>query len=193
MEKNFAEKTAVLLNEAIEVMLKQVMRPRLRPVFTETFKNIEYDEEDTAGDDTSSDDLVAQRFERGWQAFTLPIKRIATPHVYDKLITATITHLARTLEKRIWSYYGRVNELGAVRLERDVAAMVAIAVKGGKYELRDAFARCTQMTLIMNMEDDEWEEISKLTGIQLERETGIDWKLDADERRRVRAIVKDRP
>ncbi|PPJ56480.1 hypothetical protein CBER1_07635 [Cercospora berteroae] len=193
MEKNFAEKTAVLLNEAIEVMLKQVMRPRLRPVFTETFKNIEYDEEDTAGDDASSDDLVAQRFERGWQAFTLPIQRIATPHVYDKLITATITHLARTLEKRIWSYYGRVNELGAVRLERDVAAMVAIAVKGGKYELRDAFARCTQMTLIMNMEDDEWEEISKLTGIQLEWETGIDWKLDADERRRVRAIVKDRP
>ncbi|KAM3414345.1 hypothetical protein BST61_g10991 [Cercospora zeina] len=194
MEKNFAEKTAVLLNEAIEVMLKQVMRPRLRPVFAETFKNIEYDEEgDAAGDDASSDDLVAQRFERGWQAFTLPVKRIATPNVYDKLITFTITHLARTLEKRIWSYYGRVNELGAVRLERDVAAMVAIAVKGGKYELRDAFARCTQMTLILNMEDDEWEEISKLTGTQLERETGIDWKLDADERRRVRAIVKDRP
>lgn len=206
MEKNFAEKTAVLVNEAIEVMLKQVMRPRLRPVFTETFKNIEYDEETssttsttttaaaaTAAEDpsTSSEDIVAQRFERGWQAFTLPIKRIATPQIYDKLITATITHLARTLEKRIWSYYGRVNELGAIRLERDIAAIVAIAVQGAKYELRDAFARCTQMTLVMNMEDDEWEEISQLDGPLLDRETGMEWKLDADERKRVRAIVKD--
>ncbi|USW56462.1 Putative oligomeric Golgi complex, subunit 4 protein [Septoria linicola] len=193
MEKNFAEKTAVLVNEAIEVLLKQVMRPRLRPVFTETFKNIEYDEDANVGaDDTPSDDIVAQRFERGWQAFTLPIKRIATAKIYDKLITATIAHLARTLEKRIWSYYGRVNELGAIRLERDIAAIVATAVKGGKYELRDAFSRCTQMTLIMNMEDDEWEEIAKLNGPQLDRETGIEWKLDAGERKRVRAIVKDR-
>lgn len=100
-------------------------------------------------------------------------------------------HLARTLEKRIWSYYGRVNELGAIRLERDIAAIVTTAVRGAKYELRDAFARCTQMTLVMNMEDDEWDEISQLDGPQLDRETGMEWKLDADERKRVRAIVKD--
>ena len=193
MERNFADKTAVLINEAIEVMLKQVMRPRLRPVFLETFKNVEYDNEDAppTNDTSSDDDLVAQRFERGWQAFTLPIKRIATPIIYDKLLTATITHLAKQLEKRIWSYYGRVNELGAIRLERDIAAIVATAVKGGKYELRDAFTRCTQMTLIMNMEDDEWDEINKLTGAELDRQTGVEWKLDADERKRVRGIVKD--
>ena len=85
-----------------------------------------------------------------------------------------------------------MNELGAIRLERDIAGIVASAVTGGKYELRDAFARCTQMTLIINMEDDEWEEISKLSGAQLERETGVQWKLDAEERKRARNIVKDR-
>lgn len=196
MESGFDAKTSELINEAIEVMLKQVMRPRLRPVLQDSFRDVDYNlPSDDAGhgsEDQDSDELVSQRFERGWQAFTLPIKRILTPNNYDKLLTTTISYFARTLEKRIWSYYGRVNDLGAVRLERDVAGIVAAAVKGGKYELRDAFARCVQMTLIMNMEDDEWEEISKLNGAQLDRETGVTWKLDAEERRKARLVVKDR-
>jgi hypothetical protein len=198
MESGFATKTAELINEAVEVMLKQVMRPRLRPVLIETFRDVDYNispENPTlAGDDDPPDtaDLVAQRFERGWQSFTLPIKRIATANIYDRLLTLTVTYLARTLEKRLWSYYGRVTELGAVRLDRDVAGIMAAAVRGGKYELRDAFARCVQMTLIMNMEDDEWEGVEKMKGEQLDAATGVRWKLDADERKRARALVKDR-
>ena len=193
IESSFEAKTSELITEAIEVMLKQVMRPRLRPVLIETFRDIDYAEEPADNDDhAETDNLVTQRFERGWQAFTLPLKRILTPANYDKLLTVTVAHLARTLEKRILSYYGRVNELGAVKLERDVAGIVSAAAKGGRYELRDLFARSVQMTLIMNMEEDEWEEISKLNGLQLERETGVSWKLDADERKRARGVVKDR-
>lgn len=193
IESSFEAKTSELITEAIEVMLKQVMRPRLRPVLIETFRDIDYAEEPLDnGDHTETDDLVTQRFERGWQAFTLPLKRILTPANYDKLLTVTVAHLARTLEKRILSYYGRVNELGAVKLERDIAGIVSAAAKGGRYELRDLFARSVQMTLVMNMEEDEWEEISKMNGPQLERETGVSWKLDADERKRARGVVKDR-
>ena len=197
IESSFEAKTSELISEAIEVMLKNVMRPRLRPVLIETFRDIDYAEEPTAngGEEhggSETDDLVTQRFERGWQAFTLPLKRILTPANYDKLLTVTVNHLARTLEKRILSYYGRVNELGAVRLERDVAGIVSAAAKGGRYELRDLFARCVQMTLVMNMEEDEWEEISKMSGAQLERETGVSWKLDAEDRKRARGVVHDR-
>jgi hypothetical protein len=42
------------------------------------------------------------------------------------------------------------------------------------------------------MEEDEWEEISRMNGPQLERETGMNWKLDAEERKRARGIVRDR-
>jgi hypothetical protein len=196
IESSFEAKTSELISEAIEVMLKNVMRPRLRPVLIETFRDIDYAEEpSTTGEDHSAsetDDLVTQRFERGWQAFTLPLKRILTPANYDKLLAVTVNHLARTLEKRILSYYGRVNELGAVRLERDVAGIVSAAARGGRYELRDYFARCVQMTLVMNMEEDEWEEISKMSGAQLERETGVSWKLDAEDRKRARGVVFDR-
>ncbi|GAB7355415.1 hypothetical protein MBLNU459_g5931t1 [Dothideomycetes sp. NU459] len=190
MLHGFEAKTTELINEAIEVMLKQVMRPRLRPVLIETFRDIEYMPEHGAGsqrddDVTDNEDLVAQRFERGWMQFTLPIKRILTERNYDRLISATTIYLSKTLEKRIWSYYGRVNELGAVKMERDISGLVNVAVKGSRYGLRDTFARCIEMTLILNMEDEEWDELVR-NPVQ---EDGIAWHLDVGERQRTRAIM----
>ena len=196
MESSFRAKTIELITEAVDVVQKQVMRPRLRPVLAEAFRDIDYSitsEKEAHGEDNdSTDGIVTQRFEKGWQIFTIPIKRLLTPANYDKLIAATIAYLARTLEKRIWALYGRVNELGAVQLERDITGIVTAAVKGARYELRDVFARCVQMALIVNMEEDEWDEISKLDGLQLERESGVEWKLDSAERKRCRGIVKNR-
>ncbi|KAI4722940.1 golgi transport complex subunit Cog4 [Aureobasidium sp. EXF-10727] len=188
----FESKTADLISEAIEVLLKQVMRPRLRPVFVETFRDVDYllPEDAAAAETGDSDAAVPLRFERGWMQFTRPIKRILTERTYDALITSTIAYLARALEKRIWSYYGRLNERGAAKLERDIAGIVNAAVKGGKYSLRDAFQRCTEMTLILNMEEDEWEEVAAQS-IEQQREAGMEWHLDASERARTRSIMTD--
>ncbi|KAK4997566.1 Golgi transport complex subunit 4 [Elasticomyces elasticus] len=192
LQSGFEAKTSELINEAIQVMFQQVMRPRLRPVLIETFRDVDYNQADDdiggqgADDRDDRENLVAQRFERGWMALMLPIKRILTERNFDRLTTTVATYLSKTLEKRIWSYYGRVNELGAVRMERDIAGIVGAAVKGGRYGLRDAFTRCLQMTLIINMEDDEWEEL------QRDADGGIAWQLDAGERQRTRAIVQDR-
>lgn len=190
MSHTFSTKTDELLTEATEVMLKQVMRPRLRPVLIDTFRDVDYLPSSSSEDaDSEAEDMVSQRFEKGWQAFTFPIKRILTPSNYDRLLTATISYLARTLEKRVWSFHTRVNALGAVKLERDVAGIVSVAAKGGRYELRDLFARCVQITLVMNMEDDEWETVAKMTGEHLERETGVAWLLDEPERKKARGLV----
>lgn len=187
MLNSFESKTTDLITEAIEVMLKQVMRPRLRPVLIETFRDVDYMLDDTPrGEDIEDEEnSVPQRFERGWQAFTLPIKRILTERNYDRLITATTSYLSKALEKRIWSYYGRINGLGAVRMERDISGIVNAAVKGGRYSLRDTFGRSIEMTLLLNMEDDEWEELVKSP------EEGAVWHLDASERQKVRAIIGD--
>ncbi|OCL14679.1 golgi transport complex subunit Cog4 [Glonium stellatum] len=199
MEHSFSSKTSELLNDSISVTFHQVLKPRIRPILAEAFRDIDYapsnaedanmvqnDEESPEGDDA---DLVKARFDRGWGALTRPIKRILTPANFDRLLVTSANYLSNALEKRIRSYYGRVNELGAVRLERDIAGIINAAVAGGKYGLRDSFSRCTQMTLIMNMEEDEWEEVAKE---EVGKEAGIAWVLDAEDRRRARAIVKDR-
>ena len=190
LQHSFSINSGELLNDGIQVAFHTVLKPRVRPILTEAFREISYrpsDEQDNGDDDADDDaDLVKSRFDRGWGALIRPIKRILTTANFDRLMAVALAYLASALEKRIRGYHGLVNELGAVRLERDISGIVTAAVGGGKYALRDAFTKCTQMTLIMNMEDDEWEEVStEETG-----DSGIAWVLTADERSFARSIVK---
>lgn len=188
LESAFATKSTELLNDGITVLFANVLKPRIRPILAEAFRDIDYapeDGDDADEDDEGDEDLVKSRFDRGWGVVIRPLKRILTAANFDRLLSMALNYLATALEKRIKQYYGRVNELGAVRLERDISGIVTAAVAGGKYGLRDAFTKCTQMTLIMNMEDDEWDEVA-----HDESSDGIPWVMDAEERQRVRAIVK---
>ena len=201
LQNSFETKTSELLNDGIYVIFKNVMKPRLRPILADSFRDIDYSmseeeleelarevEADNEGS-LSTEDAVPRRFQQGWEALTRPIARILTAANYDKLLTTVISYLGEVLEKRIWSYYGRISSLGAVRLERDIANIVSLVVRGGRYSLRDAFTRCTQICLIMNMEDDEWEE---LLGAQKGgADEGVEWKIDAEERGRAKAMVRD--
>ena len=189
LQNGFVSKSNELINDGITVLFDKVLRPRIRPILAEAFRDIDYapPENDDELDEEEEDDadLVKSRFDRGWGVVIRPIKRILTSANFDRLLALALNYIASALEKRIRSYYGRVNELGAVRLERDIAGIITAAVAGGKYGLRDAFTKCTQMTLIMNMEDDEWEEVAEDAG-----EFGIPWVMDVEERKRTRAVVK---
>ncbi|KAG8623742.1 hypothetical protein KVT40_008718 [Elsinoe batatas] len=187
---SFEVKTSELLAEAVEVLLRQVLRPRLRPVLIETFREVDYAPEEEDGEDENEEaESVAQRFERGWMAFSQPIRRITTEHNFERIQLATVRHLAKMLEKRLWSQYGRVNALGAIKIGRDMDGIIDVAVRGGKYSLRDHFARTLEMLRILNMEDEEWDA---LVNVKDDDEEDAVWKLDSAERQRTRNILKDR-
>ncbi|KAI9880019.1 MAG: hypothetical protein M1830_005938 [Pleopsidium flavum] len=196
METSFEGKTTELISDGIYVIFKNVIKPRLRPILADAFRDVDYllteedlddiareDDNDHTNSRATSEDLVQRRFQHGWDALTKPIARLLTDRNFDKLLTTIVVYLSEVLEKRIWSYYGRVNELGAVRLERDISGIVSAVVRGGRYGLRDAFTKCTQVCLVMNMEEDEWEELGS-------GEDGLDWKLDAEERSRAKAMIR---
>jgi conserved oligomeric Golgi complex subunit 4 len=201
LQTAFESKTMELLTDGIYVAFKNVMKVRLRPVMADTFRDMDYsltqeqieatireaeaDGEESAAAAAVASDAVRNRFQAGWEALVRPISRILTNTNFDRLLGVTASYLAEVLEKRIWGQYGRINGLGAVRLERDIAAIVGIVVRGGRYALRDQFVRCTQICLIMNMEEDEWDEILNQKG-----EDAIEWKLDADERERAKNMVR---
>ncbi|KAL8738760.1 MAG: hypothetical protein Q9181_000515 [Wetmoreana brouardii] len=202
LQQNFEAKAIELIGDGIYVVFKNVVKPRLRPLLSDAFRNIDYqlDEEDLEdarrlveedeGHNPAADDAVEYRFQRGWDGLTKPIARIFTEVNFDRLLSIVISYLAEVLEKRIWGYCGRINELGAVRLERDIGTLTNIVVRGGRYGLRDAFVRCTQICLVMNMEEDEWAETQALATTN--GDAGFEWKLDGDERLRARAIVQNR-
>lgn len=202
LQQSFESKSSELISDGIYVVFKNVVKPRLRPILADTFRDIDYrmtteeleavSQEGGAENDgeNSSEFAVQRQFQRGWDALTKPIARILTERNFDRLLSTIITYLGEVLEKRIWSYYGRVNAIGATRLERDIANIVGVAVRGRRYSLRETFARCMQICLVMNMEEDEWDESQRGAAADL-RDDDFEWKIDSEERLRARAMLQD--
>lgn len=192
----FSEKANELVSDGVNVVFHNVMKPRLRPILMDAFRDTDYqltkeqlqdiaqEMDGAAGADALSDE-VRLRFQLGWDALTKPIGRIMTERTYDQLLTTVVTYLSKMLEKRLWTYHGRINEIGAARLEHDVNEIIKVVVKGQKYSFREAFLRCSQICMIMNMDEEEWEESV---------DSGADFadKLKPDERLRARNMLNDR-
>ncbi|KAL2866385.1 Golgi transport complex subunit COG4 [Aspergillus lucknowensis] len=223
LTSSFEAKVSDLLTDGVQVIFNNIIKHRLRPILSDAFRDIEYQPaSDTAplttyNSDLDSDndsphhpsspsdpsegpsELVRPRFHKAWTDLLAPLSRILTHAAFDRVLTVTLAYLSRLLEKRLWSYQGRVNALGATRLERDVSGLVSAAVDipgsgsgagasvSGRYRHREAFGRCLQMVLVMGMDDDEWDDVLKGG----EMADALD-KLSGEERRRVRGMVSRR-
>ena len=195
----FEGKASELIGDGTFVVFKNIVKPRLRPLLADSFRDIDYQmtEEELeearriaaaeTGNPSSGDTSVQDRFQDGWAALTKPVSRILTERNFGKLLALMISYLGEVLEKRVWSYFGRLDELGAARLERDIGSIVNIVVRGQKYSLRDSFARCMQICLVMNMEDEEWEELKSEPVPNQDKDD--QWMIDADERARARSML----
>lgn len=190
----FTSKTTELLNEGLQVLAKQVVRLRLRPILTDTFRDVDYTltEDDiadiAAAEDLDEDELldaVGRRFEHGWDALMKPIARLMTAKTYATLLETTARDLARVLVDRVWKNLGRANAFGVIRMERDFSAIINVVSKGGNYGVRELFAKASQVLMVANMEEDEWEEI-----VAAGEDEGMEWVLTEEERRKARSLVK---
>lgn len=206
LSSSFESKAQDLIGDGIQVVFNNVVKTRLRPILADAFRDLEYQPQPHEGGEMSGEDdiesndfnagqsLARRRFASLWRELLVPISRILTSRTFDRLLGVTVASLARLLEKRIWSYHGRINALGATRLERDVTGIITAAVDvgegyaggesdgGSRYRHREAFARCAQIVLVAGLEDEEWEEIEKSGGDVVD-------KLSTEERARARAMI----
>lgn len=196
----FSDKTTTLLTDSTSVLFNNVLKPRLRPILIDAFRDTSYSLTPTewedhllsltdAGidlDDAQHDPSVRQRFAHGWDALTKPLARILTERNFDALLGVTLPYLAKLLEKRVWTYQGRVNGAGGVRLERDVLEIVRCVVVGRKWRFREEFERVRQVCVVMNMEVEEWEEVVKEDDGE-----GVAGRLSGEERVRARGLVRE--
>lgn len=196
---NFSEKASELLTDANSVLYNNVMKPRLRRTLLECFRDIEYDQDATSlsitieslgydpTDPATFNNLVASRFAHSWDALTRPIARLMTESTYLHLLSTTANFLSKLLEKRLWTYEGRVNPAGAARLEHDINGIAKAVVSSGtktNWKIREMFLRCSQICMILNMDQEEWEELQSDGGGMEAAD-----KLKPEERKRARDML----
>lgn len=197
LNTSFSSKTTELLNEGLNVLFNQVIKPRLRPVLTDTFRDADYGlteeelaEQATQNDQTEDEFLeqVARIFEDRWDARMKPIARIMTPRTFTTILDLTARYLARVLEKRVWGYTGgKASPYGAIRMERDFGAIIGI-VSRGNYAVRELFSKTTQILMVANMDEEEWDEL--VAARDEGEDDGMLWVLSEEERRKARTIVR---
>jgi hypothetical protein len=195
LDSGFSGKAKELLGDGVVVLFAQVLKPRLRVLMTEVFRDreVEYAAAYTEGakpapeegeyDEHEQRQSLKTRLQTGWEVLTRPLKRVLQPGAYDKLLTAAISFVASTLERRIWSFHGKVGALGAVALERDVVDVVNVVTRGERFGLREVFAKCIEIVTVMNLEEEEWEAQKE------EGSEEAEWSLNEDERARARGMV----
>jgi hypothetical protein len=209
LNTSFASKTNELLSEGLQVLFNQVIKPRLRLILPETFRDADYtmteeavseaaavaaQNDELLGDGNAEDvylEQVGRRFEHGWDALMKPVQRLMTPKTFTTVLDLTARYLARMLEKRVWSYAGRASAFGVIRMERDVSA-IASAVSRGNYAVREVFGKTLQVLMVANMEEEEWDELqadAEAAGGD-DEDGGMIWVLSEEERKKARALVR---
>lgn len=187
LQTTFSARTSELNNEAIQALFNQVVKVRLRPILQDTFRDVDYAlsrPPSPDSDDPVDPDLVSHRFSTAWDNLMKPIKRIMRASPYSSLLDKTAEYLAtKVLEKRIWSLAGKMSPEGAQRMERDFGGIVGV-VASGRYSVREVFGRVSQLAMVVNMDDEEWEAVCGETG-----DEEMVWVLSLEERLRARSLI----
>jgi hypothetical protein len=192
MEGTFVSKCNDLLKDGVNVIFRQVVKPQIRPMLARAFRDVDYsissfEDSQSEGEANGSESLVPSRFSNLFNALLRPIKRILTPSSFANLLSVSLASFAEMLERRLWTMHGRISELGAIKLERDLAGIITASTRDGKYELRDAFVRCVEIVTVAGMEGEEWEEL--LDAQKRGEDLGHEWHLTAEERKKARGLV----
>lgn len=163
-----------LINDGIQVVFTTILNVRLRGVCNAMFKDADYmvDPQD------SDEQHLSVTFAAGWEDLMREFSNILAPENFAKLVDKAASAVSRMLEKWVWSLEGRINELGAIRLDRDIGKIISLVSSDG-YRLRDKFVRVAQLVMILGLDEEEEEE-------------GIGWSLKDDERERARMIRVER-
>lgn len=177
---SFKHRCNELIDDGVQVAYGQTMSARIRHLVNNLFKDNDYMTSPSDGDDysSSSTSVVNALFTREWTVIKNGLDKVMAPALYTKLLGHAATLLSKTLEKRVWALEGKINELGAIKLDRDVSKIIG-TVSTGHYSLRDKFVRVAQIVLIIGLDDVDEEE-------------GVQWVLNESERQRARLIRVER-
>ncbi|KAF9762837.1 hypothetical protein IL306_003305 [Fusarium sp. DS 682] len=188
LSHGLSAKATELLNDGIQVLLDEVLWPRVRLILSNSFQVAVYDVEDeeSLDEEDENGETVSRRFEAAWLALTRPLKHIMTPKTYAALVSLAANKLAMVLEKRVWGYSSRVTAFGGLRLEWDFSGIIS-TVTQGDYTLREPFARLQEILATANIEDEEWDEL--ISGHD-SSEPKTNWLLSDEDKAKARKIVR---
>ncbi|KAI5797952.1 COG4 transport protein-domain-containing protein [Peziza echinospora] len=192
-------KTAETTTTALTQLFEKVVRPRIRNLVAEAWRDVDYSlllhptttssTSSTTSPTSSSSTHIPDKFRSLLYPLLYPFKLLLLDAPFSNLLTLAAKFLARQLEKKVIGVAQQgVREVEVIALERDVSGVVGVVVGLGRYDVREVFSRVVQVCLVLGMEEEE--EDGEGGGGGEGGDGGWEWKLSREERRKVRGMVR---
>ncbi|KAL4246511.1 Conserved oligomeric Golgi complex subunit 4 [Abortiporus biennis] len=169
-----------ILRAGIEQLFNQLLRPKLRTLITDIYKDVSYVLDDDSYAVAEYNDVVRKRFVKAWEGLIDGYKDTFAESNYRLFFGLALDVLVRPWEKFVMSM--KYSELGAIRFDRDLRAMTSYLFGQTAFgDVRDKFVRLQQISTLLNLDTEEDVE-------EFFNGSGIAWKLSANEARIVAAL-----
>ncbi|KAF7295237.1 Cog4 domain-containing protein [Mycena indigotica] len=177
---NISAKIRSALRSGIEQLFNQLLRPKLRTLTTEVYKDVSYVLDEDAYAAAEYQDVVRKRFVKAWESLVDGYKDNFTDSNYRLFFGLALDVVLRPWEKFMMGL--RFTELGAIRFDRDLRAITTYLSSQTAFgDAREKFLRLQQFSTIINLDADEDVD-------EFYNGSGITWKLSAQEARAVAAL-----
>lgn len=169
-----------MLKSSLEELFNQLIRPRLRAILQDVYKDHTYLLDEDAYATVEANDLVRKRFTKAWETLMNAPKSTFTDGNYRTFFGMAIDTLVKPWEKMLGVM--KYTELGAVRLDRDIRAIVGYLSSQAVFgNAREKFQRLFQISTLLNLDADE--DVEDFYG-----SSGIAWKLSLKEAKAIAAL-----
>ncbi|KAI0303459.1 COG4-domain-containing protein [Multifurca ochricompacta] len=169
-----------ILRVGVEQLFNQLLRPKLRTLLADVYKDVSYVLDDDAYAAAGYQDVVRKRFIKAWEGLVDGYKDALTENNYRLFFGLALDVLIRPWEKLVLNQ--KYNELGAIRFDRDLRAVTAYLSSQTAFgDVRDKFVRLQQIGTLLNL--DQEEDVDEFYN-----SSGITWKLSEQEARAIAGL-----
>ncbi|KAG5437833.1 hypothetical protein PCANB_000548 [Pneumocystis canis] len=146
-----------ILNDGLNSLFLIYIKARLGKVLSDCFQKPMYVITSLHFDELERNELVQRQFAHGWDNIMIGFKNQLTEENMNRLIKISGNLIANNLEKIILNI--KVNELGAIRLDKDISFILSHVVSYGSYLLHELFLKVREMIRVLNWDAEKNAEI----------------------------------
>lgn len=178
----------------LELLYTTLLKPKLKQVLSGSLRDVSYlineEEFSQMEQEGGTTSIFIRRFTKGWESVlnSSNYRQNFLPENWESILRLAIDTIVQ--EWQDWALKGKYSELGALCFDKDVRFLTSFlssqSTMGG---LRDRFARLTQMSYLVNLDQDVDDE-ETLQGNSHGEANGNDvaWRFSADEVARIRSL-----
>ncbi|KAH3675110.1 hypothetical protein WICMUC_002766 [Wickerhamomyces mucosus] len=175
----FQTKSKEFIDENLTILFNQIFKSKLKTILNDFFKENQYLISSGNLINERDENLTAFNFIKSWNQLIVPYIKVLHPKIYDDLLKLIVSSISLQLEQKLWNLNQNINELGSIKLEKDISTIISEVTKS-KYHLRDYFLKITQIIMVLGFDREEDDD-------QLE----LNWVLTPIERKKARSLRVD--